>query len=116
MKKFEIIDYLMIFAIILFILVGCGSYPPSNEYNFVKVLGVTDKGDTILVDVDLLRPRVYNNYYYDNGINYRYPYNNWNNLNTPTIIIKPQRPIKPIPKPTINVKPIEKPRKNPKRN
>lgn len=106
---------ILILLVLLFIM-GCASYQPSNEYNFVKVLGVTNKGDTILIDVDLLRPRVYNNYYYDRGSNYRYPYNNWNNLNTPTIIIKPPRPIKPIPRPTINVKPVQKPRKNPKRN
>ena len=81
-----------------------------------KVLGVTPQGDTILIDVNSLRPKVYNNYYYDNGIN-RYPYN-YNYYNTPPVII---RPVNPKPRPTKPVvtppsftapKPITKPTKD----
>ena len=61
---------LLRFAIVFFIVIwlsifitGCA--PTQRiDYNFVKVLGVTVEGDTILIDVNSLRPRVYNNYYY----------------------------------------------------
>ena len=109
-------------AIVFFIIIwtsifisGCAS-TQRIDYNFVKVLGVTVEGDTILIDVNSLRPRVYNNYYYDNGIN-RYPYN-YNYYNTPPVII---RPVNPKPRPTKPVvispsftapKPITKPTKD----
>ena len=108
MRKFLVV-------LVLLSIVGCASYQPSTEYNFVKVLGVTPQGDTILIDVNSLRPKVYNNYYYDNGIN-RYPYN-YNYYNTPPVII---RPVNPKPRPTKPVvtppsftapKPITKPTK-----
>ena len=109
-------------AIVFFIIIwtsifisGCAS-TQRIDYNFVKVLGVTVEGDTILIDVNSLRPRVYNNYYYDSGIN-RYPYNNY--WNTPPVIIQQPRPspIRPviIPKPP-KPRPINKPNKNPKKN
>ncbi len=82
-------------VLVLLCIMSCASYQASTEYNFVKVLGVTTHGDTILIDVNSLRPKVYNNYYYDNGIN-RYPYN-YNYYNTLPVII---RPINPKPKPT----------------
>ena len=41
----------------LLFIVGCASYHPSTEYTFVKVLGVTPQGDTILIDVNSLRPK-----------------------------------------------------------
>ena len=102
-------------VLVLLSIISCASYQPSTEYNFVKVLGVTPQGDTILIDVNSLRPKVYNNYYYDNGIN-RYPYN-YNYYNTPPVIIrpsnKPNRPIitPPTPNPAAS-KPIEKPTKD----
>ena len=104
---------LLVLLVLLFIM-GCASFRPSTKYNFVKVLGVTPEGDTILIDVNSLRPKIYNNYYYDNGIN-RYPYNNyyWNPpviINTPKP--KPNRPTINRPRPTINAKPIEKPTKD----
>ena len=109
MRKFLVV-------LALLFIVGCASYQPTAEYNFVKVLGVTPQGDTILIDVNSLRPKVYNNYYYDNnGIN-RYPYN-YNYYNTPPVII---RPVSPKPRPTRPVvtkpsftapKPIIKPTK-----
>jgi hypothetical protein len=94
---------------ILLSLGACASYTPSIQNNFVKVLGVTAEGDTILIDVNSLRPKVYNNYYYDTWN--RYPYNNyyWN----PPVIIqtpkpKPNRPniSRPVNRPT---KPIVTP-------
>ena len=76
---------------------GCASTHVS--YTFVKVLGVTNKGDTILIDVNSLRPRVYNTYYYRNGYN-QYPYNYYN---TPPVVI---RPYKPIPNRPVIITPI----------
>jgi len=103
-------------VLVLLSIISCASYQPSTEYNFVKVLGVTPQGDTILIDVNSLRPKVYNNYYYDNGIN-RYPYN-YNYYNTPPVIIRPvnpkPRPTKPVaPPPSFTApKPITKPTKD----
>ena len=78
--------------VLLFILLiyGCASTQPS--LTFVKVLGVTSAGDTILIDVNSLRPRVYNNYYryYDNNFNKPYYYN-------PPVIIRPYPPKPNIP-------------------
>ena len=95
----------------LLFIVGCASYHPSTEYTFVKVLGVTPQGDTILIDVNSLRPKVYNNYYYDNKVN-RYPYN-YNYYNPPRIIrpVKPNRPNINKPRPTIKPISITKPTK-----
>ena len=98
-------------------LIGCATYQKPPQQNFVKVLGVTAEGDTILIDINSLRPRVYNNYYYDNWN--RYPYNNyyWNPpviINTPKP--KPNRPTINRPRPNYNSKPIEKPNKDPKKN
>ena len=72
----------------IFILYGCISTQP--KVTFVKVLGVTIEGDTILIDVNSLRPRVYNNYYYRNGYN-QYPYN-YNYYNNPPVVIRPYKP------------------------
>lgn len=102
-------------VLLLFVIISlgaCASYSPSIKNNFVKVLGVTAEGDTILIDVNSLRPKVYNNYYYDNNWN-RYPYNNyyWN----PPVIIqtpkpKPNRPTINTPRPNIST-PINRPSK-----
>tara|TARA_R110000782_G_scaffold217763_2_gene305163 strand:+ start:36 stop:383 length:348 start_codon:yes stop_codon:yes gene_type:complete len=104
-------------VLVLLSIMSCASYQPSNEYNFVKVLGVTVEGDTILVDIDLLRPKVYNNYYYDNGIN-RYPYNYYNQPRVVIPVYKaPKRP-KPT-RPTTTrldvIRPISPPSNLPKR-
>jgi hypothetical protein len=94
------------------ILTRCAS---SHEaFHFVKVLGITHAGDTVLIDVNSLRPRVYNSYQYNNTIPYynSIPYH-------PQIIIRPNVSQKPRPtivtpsgtKPVI-VKPPSKPTKN----
>mgnify|MGYP000896088051 CR=1 FL=1 len=113
-----ILRFAVVFFIIMWASIFISACAPTQriDYNFVKVLGVTVEGDTILIDVNSLRPRVYNNYYYDNGIN-RYPYN-YNYYNTPPVII---RPVNPKPRPTKPVvtppsftapKPITKPTKD----
>jgi hypothetical protein len=61
------------FAIVLVALtVSCRSYRQAPE-DTIKVLAVTSQGDTIQLDVNSLRPRVYQNIYY----NYPYYYNYW---------------------------------------
>ena len=58
-----------------------------TEYTFVKALGITPEGDTILIDINSLRPKIYNNYYrhYDNNLTRPYYYN------PPVIIRQPNR-------------------------
>jgi len=56
---------------------ACATYSPA-PYNTVKVLAVTAEGDTIQLDVNSLRPRVYQNIYYSD------PY-----YHKPQVIIKP---------------------------
>ena len=46
--------------ILLLLITSCATH--KTEYTFVKVLGITPTGDTILIDVNSLRPRIYNNY------------------------------------------------------
>jgi hypothetical protein len=90
--------------LLILLMYGCAS--TQVDFTLVKVLGVTSKGDTILIDVNSLRPKVYNNYYYRNSYN-QHPYNYYN---TPPVIIRPYKPkpnrpviITPIGiKPTIN--------------
>jgi len=61
------------FVIVLVALtVSCKSYKQAPE-DTIKVLAVTSQGDTIQLDVNSLRPRVYQNIYY----NYPYYYNYW---------------------------------------
>jgi len=89
--------------------VSCGSYySPTKTDTFVKVYGINQNGDTILIDVNSLRPKIYYNYYYRND--YR-PY--YNSLYNPPVIIRPpsnnqsNRPTTPRP-----IVPITKPNKN----
>jgi hypothetical protein len=101
MEKFLVV-------LVLLFIVGCASYQPSTEYNFVKVLGVTVEGDTILIDINSLRPKIYNNYYYRNDYNrYPYNYNYWNN--PPVIIRPPNKPNRPVITLPTNNPPISKP-------
>ena len=114
-------NLITLFLLIL-ITTSCGTYhPQSKAPTFVKVLGITHEGDTILIDVNSLRPKVYNNYYYDNG--YRPHYSRYN----PPIIIRPHsnqsnRPNIPNTynnNTNINTKPVitpNKPNKNGKTN
>ena len=61
------------FATVLVALaVSCKSYRQAPE-DTIKVLAVTSAGDTIQLDVNSLRPRVYQNIYH----NYPYYYNYW---------------------------------------
>ena len=62
-----------VFAIVLVALtVSCKSYRQAPE-DTIKVLAVTSQGDTIQLDVNSLRPRVYQSIYY----NYPYYHNYW---------------------------------------
>ena len=61
------------FVLVLIALtVSCGSYRQAPE-NTIKVLAVTSEGDTIQLDVNSLRPRVYQTIYHT----YPYYYNYW---------------------------------------
>ena len=61
------------FAVVVTALaVSCGSYRQAPE-NTIKVLAVTSEGDTIQLDVNSLRPRVYQTIYHT----YPYYYNYW---------------------------------------
>jgi len=61
------------FAIVLIaLIVSCGTYKQAPE-NTIKVLAVTSEGDTIQLDVNSLRPRVYQTIYHA----YPYYYNYW---------------------------------------
>ena len=54
------------------LIISCGSYRQAPE-DTIKVLAVTSKGDTIQLDVNSLRPRVYQNIYHT----YPYYHNYW---------------------------------------
>jgi len=58
--------------VLLALIVSCGSYRQAPE-NTIKVLAVTSEGDTIQLDVNSLRPRVYQTIYHT----YPYYYNYW---------------------------------------
>ena len=68
MKIWKIVLYVV--AIVAF--ASCGSYTQAPK-NTVKVLAVTHEGDTIQLDVNSLRPRVYQNIYHT----YPYYHNYW---------------------------------------
>jgi hypothetical protein len=54
------------------LIISCGSYRQAPK-DTIKVLAVTSKGDTIQLDVNSLRPRVYQTIYHS----YPYYYNYW---------------------------------------
>ena len=68
MKIWKIALYVV--AIVAF--ASCGTYTQAPK-NTVKVLAVTHEGDTIHLDVNSLRPRVYQNIYHT----YPYYHNYW---------------------------------------
>ena len=68
MKLWKIVLYVV--AIVAF--ASCGTYTQAPS-NTIKVLAVTQEGDTIQLDVNSLRPRVYQNIYHT----YPYYYNYW---------------------------------------
>ena len=63
MKLWKIALYVVVIAAFA----SCGSFKPAPS-NTIKVLAVTAEGDTIQLDVNSLRPRVYQNIYHT------YPY------------------------------------------
>jgi|TARA_R110000824_G_scaffold317459_1_gene504642 hypothetical protein len=98
--------------IIIFFSAGCKSYQELPASHFVKVLGITSKGDTIQVNINSLRPKIYqyNTYYrtyqdIDRGP--RYNYDLRPRVVVPVFKHKPKPkplPFKPILKPTIKPK------------
>ena len=92
--------------ILLLLISSCATH--KTEYTFVKVLGVTPTGDTILIDVNSLRPKIYNNYYrhYDNNLLRPYFYN-------PPVIIRPSNTNsnRPVVMPSTSNPPLSKPSK-----
>jgi hypothetical protein len=92
--------------LLLLLISSCATH--KTEYTFVKVLGVTPTGDTILIDVNSLRPKIYNNYYrhYDNNLLRPYFYN-------PPVIIRPSNTNsnRPVVMPSTSNPPLSKPSK-----
>ena len=79
--------------------------PTLEPYHFQKVIGITYSGDSVLIDVNSLRPRVYNNtYHYNNNTlpYYQIPY-------YPQVIIRPNT--RPIIRPNVrpNPRPVQIP-------
>ena len=68
MKIWKIVLYVAVIAAFA----SCGTYTQAPK-NTVKVLAVTHEGDTIQLDVNSLRPRVYQNIYHT----YPYYHNYW---------------------------------------
>jgi len=68
MKIWKIVLYVVVIAAFA----SCGTYTQAPK-NTVKVLAVTHEGDTIQLDVNSLRPRVYQNIYHT----YPYYHNYW---------------------------------------
>ena len=69
MKIWKIVLYV---AVIAAFVSSCASLQPAPS-NTIKVLAVTAEGDTIQLDVNSLRPRVYQNIYHT----YPYYHNYW---------------------------------------
>ena len=69
MKIWKIVLYV---AVIAALVSSCASLTPAPS-NTIKVLAVTAEGDTIQLDVNSLRPRVYQNIYHT----YPYYHNYW---------------------------------------
>ena len=89
-QPFKAVITFLFIMLFLIILSGCKS--THEPFHFRKVIGITHSGDTVLIDVNSLRPRIYNTYQYNNTIPYynTLPY-------SPQIIIRPSRPVfKPV--------------------
>ncbi|NQY44090.1 MAG: hypothetical protein HRT87_12200, partial [Legionellales bacterium] len=69
MKIWKLVLYV---AVIAAFVSSCASLTPAPS-NTIKVLAVTAEGDTIQLDVNSLRPRVYQNIYHT----YPYYHNYW---------------------------------------
>ena len=61
-----------LYVVATVVFASCGTYTQAPK-NTIKVLAVTHEGDTIQLDVNSLRPRVYQNIYHT----YPYYYNYW---------------------------------------
>jgi len=69
MKSWKNFAFVVVLAALI---ISCGSYRQAPK-DTIKVLAVTSKGDTIQLDVNSLRPRVYQTIYHS----YPYYYNYW---------------------------------------
>jgi len=63
---------IVLYAVAIVAFASCGTYTQAPK-NTIKVLAVTHEGDTIQLDVNSLRPRVYQNIYHT----YPYYHNYW---------------------------------------
>ena len=90
--------------LLILLITSCATH--KTEYTFVKVLGITPTGDTILIDVNSLRPKIYNNYYRHYNNNYARPY-----YYNPPIIIRPlnTNSNRPVVMPPTSNPPLTKP-------
>ena len=90
--------------VLILLITSCATH--KTEYTFVKVLGITPEGDTILIDVNSLRPKIYNNYYRHYNNNYARPYF----YNSPVIIRPPNtNNNRPVVMPPTSNPPLTKP-------
>ncbi len=91
MKLWKIALYVVVFAVFA----SCGSFKPAPS-NTIKVLAVTAEGDTIQLDVNSLRPRVYQNIYHTYPYYYSYwnprPYYYNNHIYNSTPVVRPYVP------------------------
>ena len=71
-KKMKLWKNFAFVIVLIALIVSCGTYRQAPE-NTIKVLAVTSEGDTIQLDVNSLRPRVYQTIYHS----YPYYYNYW---------------------------------------
>ena len=90
--------------VLILLISSCATH--KTEYTFVKVLGITPEGDTILIDVNSLRPKIYNNYYRHYNNNYARPY-----FYNPPVIIRPPNTNnnRPVVMPPTSNHPLTKP-------
>jgi len=93
MKIWKIALYVVVIAAFA----SCASYTPAPS-NTIKVLAVTAEGDTIQLDVNSLRPRVYQNIYHSYPYYYSYWHPNpgyqygWGYNNYTRPVVRPYRP------------------------
>ena len=93
MKLWKIALYVVVIAAFA----SCASYTPAPS-NTIKVLAVTAEGDTIQLDVNSLRPRVYQNIYHSYPYYYSYWYPSpgyqygWGYNNYTRPVVRPYRP------------------------
>ena len=74
-NKFIMLIYPVIIMLLMFMLLGCGSYVKPKIAS--HIVAVTLEGDTILVPIERIRPNVYHSYYPVYSNYYRPYYNNY---------------------------------------